>query len=381
MYTIEEQSTILDAAAEPPTRKIAYFTSLCVLRSGTVLCGFQNGPAKHASTSTIRICRSQDSGRTWRLQPTQFETRFRGVAGSLGAAEILEAAPGRVLLFATWFDRSDPDRPLFDPVTEGILRSRQLLSVSTDDGQTWSPWRELSTGDLKACALTGPVLQWPHGLIAFPFESFKEYDDPEPGRHAAWIMVSRDRGATFSSPLLVAQHPSHEIYYWDQRLCAGSGLGDFTAMFWTHDLVGKRDLNVHLRQCAVVGDRIVAGPMRATPISGQIAAPLLLHDGRLLALVVDRGQPGTIALWCSADGGQTWPAANRLVVYRHDERAVITQGRDNVDFKQYWEDMGKWSFGHPALRRLADDRLLLAWYAGAPDCMSLHCARVCISRK
>jgi hypothetical protein len=152
-------------------------------------------------------------------------------------------------------------------------------------------------------------------------------------------------------------------------------------MFWTHDLVGKRDLNVHLRQCAVVGDRIVAGPMRATPISGQIAAPLLLHDGRLLALVVDRGQPGTIALWCSADGGQTWPAANRLVVYRHDERAVITQGRDNVDFKQYWEDMGKWSFGHPALRRLADDRLLLAWYAGAPDCMSLHCARVCISRK
>jgi hypothetical protein len=64
------------------------------------------------------------------------------------------------------------------------------------------------------------------------------------------------------------------------------------------------------------------------------------------------------------------------VVHTHDERAALSQGRENIDFKQYWEDMGKWSFGHPALRRLTDGRLLLAWYAGSPDRMSLHWARV-----
>ena len=74
--------------------------------------------------------------------------------------------------------------------------------------------------------------------------------------------------------------------------------------------------------------------------------------------------------------GATWPVADCLVVYTHDERAAVTQGRENVDFKQYWEDMGKWSFGHPAIRLLAERSLLLAWYAGAPDCMSLHWARV-----
>ncbi len=376
MFAIEDRGLILDAALQPPERRIAYFTSLCLLRSGAILCGCQNGPGKHATTSAIRLSRSLDQGRTWELLAWEFATRIEGVPGSLGAAELVEAAPGRLLLFATWFDRTDSDRPLFDPVTEGILKSKQLLSVSTDEGLTWSGWRELSMGDLKGCALTGPIVRWSDGAIAFPFESFKEYDDPNPGRHAAWLTVSRDGGETFSPPLLVAQHPEHKVYYWDQRLCAGPRPGAFTALFWTHDLAAQRDLHVHLRHGLITGGSIATTPIIATTIPGQIAAPLRLDDGRLLAFVVDRGQPGTMTLWCSPDGGRTWPASDRLVVYTHDERAAISQGRENVDFKQYWEDMGKWSFGHPAVRLLADRRLLLAWYAGTAGCMSLHWARV-----
>ncbi len=55
---------------------------------------------------------------------------------------------------------------------------------------------------------------------------------------------------------------------------------------------------------------------------------------------------------------------------------MLTQGQENIDFVQYWEDMGKWSFGHPALRSLHDGRVLLAYYAGSPDCMSIQWARV-----
>lgn len=376
IFVVEGRGLIFDAAHQPPERRIAYFTSLCVLRNGAVLCGFQNGPQKHAATSTIRLCRSTDGARTWELLPFQFQTRINGVSGSLGAAELIETEPGRLLLFATWFDRSDAARPLFDPITEGILRSKQLLAVSTDDGLTWSDWRELRTTNLKGCALTGPVIQWTDGAIAFAFESFKEFDDPRPGRHAAWLTTSHDNGKTFSPPLLVAQHPQHKVYYWDQRLCAGPTPGEFTAMFWTHHLTEKRDLTVHQRHASVQGDAIAGVPVHPTPLPGQIAAPLQIEGGGLLAFVVDRGRPGTMTLWRSPDGGASWPADDRLVVYVHDERAAVTQGPENIDFSQYWEDMGKWSFGHPALRRLPDGTLLLAWYAGDPDCMSLHWARV-----
>ena len=68
-----------------------------------------------------------------------------------------------------------------------------------------------------------------------------------------------------------------------------------------------------------------------------------------------------------------------LTVHIHDERAALSQGKDNIDFAAYWEDMAKWSFGHPAARALNDHEVLLAYYAGPPDHMSVHWARVAIS--
>ena len=193
--------------------------------------------------------------------------------------------------------------------------------------------------DLKGCAITGPAVQWDDGTIALAFESFKEFDDLGLGRHAAWMLLSHDGGETFSSPLLVAQHPEHEVYYWDQRLCIGSEHGEWTALFWTHHLSEKRDLNVHLRHGSRVksaaGDRLKLQPIQTTSIPGQIAAPLWLNDDRLLAFVVDRDRPGTMTLWCSTDSGASWPQENRLIVHTHDEQAMLSQGKENVDFKQY----------------------------------------------
>lgn len=373
---LEARGLIFDATTRSAAERIAYFTSLCPLRSGSILAGFQLGPAKHAPTSTIRLCRSRDGGSTWQEVPFRFETTFRGVPGSLAAAEMVEVEPGKLLVFTTWFDRSDPARPLFDPVTEGILHSKQLKAFSTDEGESWSSWEEVPTPGLKGCAMTGPAVQWSDGRFAFAFESFKEFDDPKPGRHAAWLLFSHDGGGSFDEPYLVAQHPEHKVYYWDQRLCPDKAFGEFVALFWTHDLEQKRDLNVHMRRTQLTGSSFERSPIRATTIPGQIAAPLLLPDGRLLAFVVDRCRPGTLKLWQSGDGGATWPERDALVVHTHDERAALTQGLENIDFKQYWEDMGKWSFGHPAIRELGDGHVLLAYYAGTPTAMSIHWARV-----
>jgi len=375
---IEGRGLIYDADARPASERIAFFTNVCAQPDGSVLAAFQVGSGKHSVDSTLRLCRSCDGGRTWRELSDRFETTLAGVRGSMSAPSLVETEPGRLLLFATWFDRSDPARPLFDPVTEGILHSKLLVAESGDVGESWSPWRELPTPGLSGCSTTGPIVKWSDGTLVCAFESFKEFDDPQPGRHAAWLMVSRDGGRTFSEPLQVAQHPEHKLYYWDQRLCAGRADGEIIALFWTHDLEQKKELRVHLRRARIEGDAIRTEAIRETTISGQIAAPLRLADGRLLAFVVDRSQPGTMSLWSSSDGGETWPERDRLVVYTHDERAAISQGRKNIDFKQYWEDMGRWSFGHPALVPLGDGRVLLAWYAGTPECMSIHWARVTV---
>jgi len=376
MPVLEESGLILDSTREDPSRRVAFFTSLCTLRDGSILCAAQQGPAKHAPTSSLWLGRSLDGGRSWSALPWHWQTVIEGVAGSLSGAEMLEVEAGRLLLFATWFNREDPARPLFDPETEGLLRSRQLLAESRDGGISWSDWREVPTGGLRGCALTGPVLGWPSGLIAFPFESFKEYDDPSPKQHGSWLVLSRDGGVSFSEPLLVAQDPEHRIYYWDQRLCAGAADGHFLAMLWTHDLQQKIDLDVHACDGRIEGSGIVTTECHSTGIPGQIAAPVRMSDGRIAALAVAREHPGTITLWCSSDGGKTWPDDRKLVIYRHDRRHNRNLGVVEVEYGEYWNEMLQWSFGHPAIQRLDEERLLLAWYAGTPEALSLHWARV-----
>ena len=377
---IEDRGFVCDTTKRPESERVAAFVGLCATSSGSILCPFQIGPTKNAVSSKLLLYRSRDQGRTWRELESRFETRFNGVPGSLSCGEIVEVESGRLLLIATWFDRSDPSRPFFDPLTEGILPSKQLAAFSDSDGDTWSSWHELPTPGLKACSSTGPILKWADGVIAYPFESLKECDDPNPAVHGAWCMISRDRGRTFGSPVLVARHPQNQVhYYWDQRLCVGNTTGEFIGLFWTHDRESKRDLNVHMRKASLFHSTFQSAPILQTNVPGQIAAPLLLEDGRLLAFVVARSRPGTMTLWSSRDGGMNW--VENLIVHLHDERAALTQGRENIDYAQYWEDMGKWSFGHPAILSLVDGRILLAYYAGAPNCTSIHWARVNVGER
>lgn len=372
---IASRGLIFDATEVAANEAISYTTSLLPLDSGTILAGWQCGPGKHTPTNTIRLARSHNNAQTWQQLPCRFDTRWQETPGSFLAAEMVEVTPGRVLLFTTWIDRSDPDRPLFNPITEGILPTRILYCQSTDEGDSWSDWLEIPTPKLAGCAVTGPILRWSDGTIACAFESFKEFDDPEPVDPAAWLTISRDGGETFERPWRVAHDPQKAQYYWDQRLCPTATPGEFFGLFWTHHRAEKRDANVHLlRASTTTGRQAVEQPVE-TPLRGQIATCQVALDGRLLAFVVDRSRPGTLTLWQSPDGGRNWPVEARLVVHNHDEQAAISQGRENIDFAKYWEDMGKWSFGHPAIRRL-ETGWLLAWYAGTPDRMSIHWARI-----
>src|SRR4051794_28605951 len=104
MLEIEDRGIVFDAAARPPAERIAFFTSLCTLQSGDLLCGFQVGPGKHAPTAALGLCRSRDGGATWQRVAARFDSSVGGVPGSLSGPEVVEVEPGKLLLFTTWFD-------------------------------------------------------------------------------------------------------------------------------------------------------------------------------------------------------------------------------------------------------------------------------------
>ncbi len=372
---IEASGLVFDARDKPKHQSHCSFIGLAALSDGGLLCSFQNGSGKHAIDSTVRLCRSNDMGESWELIDTSFDTVRDGLPGSLSSGEIVEVQPNQLRMIATWFDRSDPERPLFDPETEGILHSRQLIASSDDGGNSWSNWREFDIPNLTGCSSTGPILKTTSGQIGYPFESYKEFDETVEKAHAAWVTFSDDDGQSFFEPQQVAKHPDDRLYYWDQRICAGWEPDQFVALFWTHDLVQQRDLNVHLRSFRWKDGELELDPIVETSIVGQIAAPLCLPDGRLLAFVVDRNSSGSLKLWQSADRGKTWLEDDALTIYDHGQQAAAL-ANDEKDFAEYWEEMGKWTFGHPAIQQVSENRVVVCYYAGTTEQLSVHWARV-----
>ncbi len=353
---------------------MASFVGLCSTGSGTLLATCQLGSAKNAIDTTLVVCRSTDQGQTWVRCEHEFATKIGDCAGSLSSGDIIEITPGKLLLIATWFDRSDPTRPFFDPVTEGILPSKQLKAYSNNEGQSWSNWTELDMAGIKASSNTGAILRWSDGTIGYAFENLKEYCDPAPVVQGAWCVLSRDGGQTFEAPISTARDPQNRKYYWDQRLCVGPEVGDFIGLYWTHDIVRKTDIQVHLCQGNLLHDKERISQPMPTGLEGQIAAPLLLTDGRCLAFVVDRSDPGRLILFMAEGKDLNWN--RQLTVHSQIEYAELSQGRDSINYTQYWEDMGKWTFGHPSIITLDSRTVLVAYYAGKPLHTSIHWARI-----
>jgi len=375
IFQVVDTGLVYDASQAEPHERIAFVCGLYRASSGRIFSTCQLASAKSAPDSHLGLARSRDHGKTWQRLPANIASDFAGIPGSIAGGELTEVEPGRLLLVSTWYDRSDPDRPLFDPVTEGLLKSKILKAFSTDDGETWSAWEEVPLHGLTGAAVSGGLLHWSDGSIGIPFESFKHFDETDHRPQAAWILRSFDGGQTFPHLTPVASDPSGRISYWDQRLCAGPRPGEYLGLFWTHDRELKSDLSVHGKQGR---DDEAPSPERPLPtgMEGQISAVTFLPDGSALACVVNRNRPATLSLWHSSDGGKTWPANAKTVVYDHEEKARLSQGASDIDFAQYWEDMGRWTFGHPALLALSDHEILLTYYAGSPGALNIHWALI-----
>src|SRR5688572_12902190 len=111
---IVKNGFISDLSTRPYNERFATFPGLCLLESGELLAVFQVGQERQDPQSTLGLCRSDDGGASWQRIDVKFSNEFHGVPGSFAGAEMLEVEPGVVMLCTTWFDRSDPNRPLFD---------------------------------------------------------------------------------------------------------------------------------------------------------------------------------------------------------------------------------------------------------------------------
>jgi len=221
---------------------------------------------------------------------------------------------------------------------------------------------------------TGPLLHL-SGALAQPYEHWKEFDDPAPGRPAALLRLSRDGGQTWPDFTAVAADPANARFYWDQRLAVEPETGRLVAMFWTHDPVAGQDLDVHITWGTPDGRRW--DTPQGTGLPGQHCQPIPLGGGRLVAVYARRRDPPGIRAVLSHDFGATWDAASEIGVYASDA-GTETGASGAREIGDYWDDMVTWRFGHPRGVLLPSGEVFVVFYGGDDATKSVRWARLAL---
>lgn len=370
-----DRGIVFDAGRAGPAERCCAFTSLARLSDGMLLCSFNAGPAKLSATDRLILMASDNAGRTWARRFDGFDSMFEGTPGSFTAGYLSEASPDRLLIALHWVDRTDPTLPLSNPVTSGVLPMKCLLSESADRGRTWSLLREVSLLPHPGANPTGELIRLADGSWLLPYESWKDWDAVT-GDQSANVKLSHDDGATWSEPTTMASDPAGRYYYWDNHVTLDPATGRLLAAFWTHDSKEGMDAPIHLAWGDPTGHTWTAPDN--TMIEGQVAAPVFLEEDRLLLVYVHRNDPPAIRAVLSEDRGRTWRTDEVCVVYASSSQKQAGMGEARTE-AEYWNDMARWTFGHPKVVPLDGDRVLIVFYAPPnTDALTLVPPPLCI---
>jgi hypothetical protein len=371
-----DRGTVLDADRGPVNQRSSSFSAVTLTSAGEVLATFRLGSDREGPDGHPVLMVTDDGGDTWRMRFLGLgERTWDGVRGEARVWMIAELTPGELTASALWVDRSDPDAQWVNPQTQGVLPMRTYLLTSRDGGATWGDRRRVDLAPHPGASPTGPILRLAGGVLAQPFEHWKEYRDPSPAWPRAMLRLSHDGGVTWPDDAVVAAHPANERYYWDQRLEVDPETGELIGMFWTHDPATGRDVDVHVAWGSADG-RTWTAP-EPTGLPGQHCTPIALGGDRVVAVYARRDRPGGIRAALSRDFGRTWDRDGEITLYESTAAAQAGEGMARSQ-DEYWNDMGAWTFGHPRGVVLPSGELLVVFYGGEGEARSARWARVAV---
>jgi hypothetical protein len=190
-------------------------------------------------------------------------------------------------------------------------------------------------------------------------------------RYHAFAVFSHDDGRTWVDATPTINDPDERVVYYDQRMVELPD-GRLLTIAWVHDVVGDVTLTARAAYSSDRG-RSWSAPFD-TGIQGGPINPLLLADGRVLAVFARRTTPNGIRAVLSEDGGATWLVEDEFVLW--DEASRRVAGERAADQERapedpsLWGTMWGWTFGTPTAVQAPDGSVLVTFFASGFDGVS-----------
>lgn len=341
-------------------------TNLC-LGNGEILHAARLGQARQSADARCMLLRSTDYGKTWQqvlecLPGKNIDPHF-----AYSQAWLSHGKDDKIWASSSKQTIVGPEDDCWTVQNSGWINSDNFICHSLDKGLTWSEPVYVNPESPKGGfhCVSSPVYELDNGEMMLVFEPFYR-STLDTMSHKVTTFYSKDQGKNWGQKTIIA-HDKNSLVYFDPRM-AKLPDGRWLCMFWTHDKKSDESLNTSI---SYSNDGHQWSTPARTALWGFLTLPLLLNDGRLLAVYNHRRQPQGIHCAVSEDAGQSWDLENEYVLW--DARARKITGELAAESrKQSWnksamEDMWGWDFGVPSPILLDDGTILVTFYATQMD--------------
>lgn len=336
-----------------------FFGSVAVLSANEMVAAFDMGSAFEAIDVHPHVARSTDGGRTWTLEgpmwPKDAECR------KSSTCRISVMPDGELVGIGALWDRSKRNEGLTSADTHGFVPTELMLTRSSDGGRTWegpTVFEPPLVGPSFEICATVQALDENKWVI--PCATWRGWDGDVASGMKAILLVSRDRGRTWSEYVDVMNRWDEQIIHWESKLVQLVD-GRLLSVAWAHNLARGEDLpNQYV--ISEDGGESFSAP-GSTGILGQTCTPFALSDGRILCVYRGAERPGLWAQLAHLEGDR-WVNDEETPLWGARSAGLLGDA-----VKDAVENMNALRFGFPCGSVLSDGDVYFVFWC-FEECVS-----------
>lgn len=330
------------------------FPFLAELPNGELVALHAVGEAFESVDSATHLSYSCDGGKTWsNAKPIFEQTAFSECVTDYAKPTVLP--DGRLAALGYAYFRRDPELPLGNPETGGLLDDFIFLSLSEDGGKTWSRPNPIDCAWGPHAEASAPLTVLPNGDWVTPITGFPDWNGKMTSRLCGRLLRSSDEGKTWNDDAICMDFGDDPVTCYEQRLCCLAS-GTLVCIGWNENTATGERMNNHYTLSFDNG-KTWSAP-RSTGIMGQASSVCAIGGERLLALHAvrrDTDRPGIYGYVVDLSEG-IWKIEEELLLW--EPALPITKDIKMAEIFSFLK------FGQPGAILLSDGNVMMShWYA------------------
>ncbi len=332
----------------------SFFPFLCQLKDGTIAAVFAIGEAFESVDSTSYISFSHDGGKNWSKPKVMFENTNEECPIT-DYCKITALDDGRLIALGYAYLRKDPELPLGNPKTGGLLDDFVFYSISEDNGNTWSKMAKIPCSWGPHIEASAPLTVLNDGTWITPITGFPDWSGNMTGKMCGRALCSKDGGKTWSDDSICMDFGDITITCYEQRMCQLDS-GTIVCIGWNENTATGERLENHYTVSYDNGQTWTKP--ESTGILGQASSVCAMGGEKLLALHAarrDTDRPGIYG-YIIDFSNKNWDIVDSLIVWE-PKTALIK----NVNMAEIFSFL---KFGQPGAILLKNGNAMMShWYA------------------